>query len=176
MARYLELETDRLRLRLWRESDVDPFRAFCRDRKSESVYGADAQRVDVCRRMALFVGHWHLRGFGPWALDDKATSRFAGYCGLWFPEGWDDIEIGYGIAPEFRGQGCAAEAARCVPEYGYRRKGLKRLVSSINPDNKASRRVAEKLGALLGENSSSTTSLSSSTCIPITDSSPSKEK
>ena len=143
-----ELETERLRLRFWRESDVDPLLAFYRDPQSAAVYGEDVKRSDVWRRMALAIGHWQLRGFGPWVLEDKATNKHAGLGGLWFPDGWGDIEVGYGITPEFRGQGYAVEAARCVRDYGYREKGLKRLVSYIDPENKASLRVAEKLGAV----------------------------
>jgi RimJ/RimL family protein N-acetyltransferase len=145
---YPELETERLRLRHWRESDVDPFLAFYRDPQSAAIYGTDITHSDVWRRVALVIGHWQLRGFGPWALEDKATGKFAGHGGLWFPDGWGDVEVGYGISPEFRGRGYAAEAARRVRDYGYREKGLKRLVSYIEPENKASLRVAEKLGAV----------------------------
>lgn len=142
-----ELITERLRLRFWRESDVDPFHAFYRDPQSAAVYGADAQRSDVWRRVALFIGHWQLRGFGPWAIEDRASGKFAGSCGLWFPDGWGDPEVGWGIMPEFRGRGYAVEAASRARDYGYREKGLPRLVSYIDPSNTASRRVAEKLGA-----------------------------
>jgi RimJ/RimL family protein N-acetyltransferase len=143
-----ELETERLRLRFWRENDVGPLLAFYRDPQSAVVFGEGVKRSDVWRRTALFVGHWELRGFGPWALEDKRTGNFAGFCGLWFPEGWDDIEIGYGIAPEFRRLGYAVEAAKRVRDHGYRDKGFKRLVSYISPENKPSLRVAEKLGAV----------------------------
>jgi RimJ/RimL family protein N-acetyltransferase len=148
MARLPELETERMRLRHWRESDVDPILAFYRDPGSAAVYGADIQRSDVWRRMALAIGHWHLRGFGPWVLEDKATGKVAGHGGLWFPDGWDDVEVGYGIMPEFRRQGYAAEVARRVRDYGYRDRGFTRLVSYIDPANTASRKVAEKLGAV----------------------------
>jgi RimJ/RimL family protein N-acetyltransferase len=147
MASFPELETERLRLRHWRESDVDPLHAFYRDPLSASVYGEDVKRSDVWRRIALHIGHWQLRGFGAWAIEDKATGRFAGHGGLWFPEGWDDVEVGYGIAPEFRRRGYAVELAKRVRDYGYRNAGLKRLVSYIDPGNTASIKVAEKLGA-----------------------------
>lgn len=144
-----EITTERLVFRDWRESDVDPFLAFYRDPQSAVVYdSADAKRSDVWRRVGLIIGHWQLRGFGVWALEDRQSHRFAGYSGLWYPDDWDDIEIGWGIAPEFRGQGYAAEAAARVRHYGYRERSLKRLVSYIEPQNKASRRVAEKLGAV----------------------------
>lgn len=143
-----ELTTERLRLRAWRESDVGPFHDFYRDAQSQVVYGSDVKRSDVWRRIALFIGHWQLRFYGPWALEDRKSGKFAGFCGLWFPDGWDDPEVGWGIAPEFRGRGYAGEAAARARDYGYGDIGLPRLVSYINPSNKASIRVAEKLGAV----------------------------
>lgn len=142
-----ELETERLRLRQWREADVDRLFAFYSDAQSQAVYGGDVSRSDVWRRIALIIGHFQIRGFGLYALEDKASRELAGYAGLWFPEGWDDVEIGYGIAPQFRRLGLATEAARRVRDHGFRELGLARLVSYINPINVASIRVAEKLGA-----------------------------
>lgn len=143
-----ELTTTRLRFRFWRDSDVDPFYDFYRDPRSQAVYGADVERSDVWRRVALFIGHWHLRGYGPWALEERASGKFVGYCGPWFPDGWGDPEIGWGIMPEFRGRGYAGEAGKRARDYGYRDVGLPRLVSYIDPGNSASLRVAEKLGAV----------------------------
>jgi len=142
-----ELETERLRLRQWREIDVDPLYAFYRDPQSQAIYGSDISRSDVWRRIALIVGHFQIRGFGLYALEDKESLELAGYAGLWFPDGWDDIEVGYGIAPKFRGRGYATEAARRVRDHGFGKLGLPSLVSYINPTNVTSIRVAEKLGA-----------------------------
>lgn len=145
---FPEFETERLRLRQWRESDVDPFLDFYRDPQSAAVYGSgDVTRSDVWRRVGLFIGHWTLRGYGPWALEDRATGKFAGHSGLWFPDGWGDPEIGWGIMAEFRGRGFAREAAERARQHGYHTLKLQRLVSYINPSNTASQRVAEKLGA-----------------------------
>ena len=142
----LELETERLRLRQWREDDVGPLLAFYTDPVSESIYGTGIARADIWRRIALYFGHFHLRGFGPWALEEKSSKSFVGHGGLWFPEGWGDVEVGYGIAPEHRRKGYAAEAARCARDYGYQ-IGIPRLVSYIQPTNAASIAVATRLGA-----------------------------
>lgn len=145
---YPEFETERLRLRHWRESDVDPFLDFYRDPQSVAVYDSgDIKRSDVWRRVGLFIGHWQLRGYGPWAIEERASGKFVGHGGLWFPDGWNDPEIGWGIMPEFRGKGFAVEAAQRAREHGYRTLKLARLVSYIDPSNTASLRVAEKLGA-----------------------------
>jgi RimJ/RimL family protein N-acetyltransferase len=142
----LELETERLRLRQWREDDVGPLLAFYNDPVSESIYGVGATRADIWRRIALFFGHYQLRGFGLWALEEKGSKSFVGYGGLWFPEGWDDVEVGYGIAPEHRRKGYAAETASRARDYGYE-TGIARLVSYIQPTNAASIAVATHLGA-----------------------------
>jgi hypothetical protein len=45
--------------------------------------------------MALFIGHWQLRGYGWWAVEDRRTGDFLGRIGLYNPEGWPGIEIGW---------------------------------------------------------------------------------
>jgi len=142
----VELETERLRLRQWREDDVGPLFAFYTDPVSEGIYGAGVTREEVWRRIAMRIGHFHLRGYGLWAVEEKASKSFAGYAGLHYPLGWDDVEVGYGIAPEHRRKGYAAEAAIRARDYGYE-IGIPRLVSYIQPTNAASIAVATRLGA-----------------------------
>jgi RimJ/RimL family protein N-acetyltransferase len=141
------LETKRLILREWRESDLDALCEFHADPLTTSVYRVSFSRMEVWRRAATWLGHWHLRGYGIWAVEDKETAAYAGQCGLWYPEGWGDVEIGYGIQPKFRELGIAVEAATRVRDYGYMELKLNRLVSYIQPSNTNSIRVAEKLGA-----------------------------
>jgi RimJ/RimL family protein N-acetyltransferase len=142
----VELETERLRLRAWREADVEPLYAFYSDPVSESIYGPVGSRGDVWRNVAKCIGHFHLRGYGLWALEEKTTGSFAGYAGLWFPQGWGDVEVGYGLAAEHRGKGFATEAAACARDYGYK-IGFERLVSYVLPTNEASQRVVQRLHA-----------------------------
>jgi RimJ/RimL family protein N-acetyltransferase len=99
--------------------------------------------------MALQIGHWALRGFGNWALEEKCSGRWVGYSGLWFPHGWPEPELGWSLAVHAHGQGYATEAARCVRAYAYGQLGLKTLVSYIVPSNLASQRVAARLDAKL---------------------------
>jgi RimJ/RimL family protein N-acetyltransferase len=143
----VEHESERLRLRQWRESDVAALHAFYCDPLSVQIYGGPVSLDDAWRRIALILGHFEIRGYGLWALEEKSGGAFVGFGGLWFPHGWSDVEVGYGIAPEHRGKGFATEAAAAARDYGYGRLGLDRVVSYIQPDNRASIRVAEKLGA-----------------------------
>jgi RimJ/RimL family protein N-acetyltransferase len=143
------LETERLTLRGWREEDLAPFYAFCSDATTERFLGGPGNAGDAWRRMASQVGHWVMRGYGSWALEERASGRWVGYCGLWNPHGWPDREVMWGLAAGGRGRGYATEAARCARDYAYRQLGWATLVSCIVPDNVASRRVAERLGATL---------------------------
>jgi RimJ/RimL family protein N-acetyltransferase len=55
-------------------------------------------------------------------------------------------EIGWTLAAEYRGQGYATEAARALIDYGFHSLGLHRVHADTNGDNRASRRVMERLG------------------------------
>jgi RimJ/RimL family protein N-acetyltransferase len=88
-------------------------------------------------------------GFGLWAVVHKPDRRVIGFCGLTrFDDidGRPEIEIGYRLARAFWGRGLATEAARAARDYAFGVLVLPRLVSLIDPGNRASLRVAEKNG------------------------------
>ena len=143
-----EPESANLRLRQWREGDVEGLFKLHENEISEETQMPRFDREEIWRRIASFIGHWELRGFGPWALEEKQSRSFVGFCGLWFPSGWQDIEIGYAVTPQHRRKGYATEAALHTKQYGYGEKAIPRLVSYIRPDNVASQGVAAKLGAV----------------------------
>jgi ribosomal-protein-alanine N-acetyltransferase len=139
-------ETERLRFRQFTEGDVEGYYEFFADPVTQMIYPL-MNRGLVWREIAKILGHWKIRGFGQWALEDKASGRFVGFTGLWFPGDFDDVEVGYGLHPAFRGRGYALEAARRALDYGYSEHNFQRIVSYIQPINQLSIRVAEKLGA-----------------------------
>jgi len=141
------LETERLVMRGWRESDFEPFAAIYTDPEQARFIGGVHTRDDAWRRMAAYLGHWVLRGFGHWVLEDKASGGFVGWSGLWCPEGFPEREISWTLMPVMRGRGLAQEAARRARAYAYETLGWDSAISLINRDNAASIRVAERLGA-----------------------------
>lgn len=147
MTMPVEFTTARLKLRQWREDDVDALLGFYADPLSAQVFGAGVERHDVWRRIATFLGHWQLRGFGLWALEERQSGDFVGYSGLWYPSEFADVEVGWGLVARHRGKGYAQEAAWRALRYGYGEIGLERLVSYVKPDNPDSIRVADRLGA-----------------------------
>ena len=141
------LETVRLRLRAWREEDLNPYAAFVADESMTRFVGGTGNRQNAWRRMAMLLGHWSLRGYGPWAVEEKASGRWVGYSGLWNPEGWPEPEVMWGLAADSHGRGYATEAARRGREFAYREFGWTTLTSFIDPRNAPSIRVAQRLGA-----------------------------
>jgi RimJ/RimL family protein N-acetyltransferase len=106
-------------------------------------------REDAWRQMAMFLGHWQLRGFGTWALEERSTGGFVGRAGLHYPEGWPDREVGWALARAFWGRGLAFEAAQAALAHAFIAQGWTRAVSLIDPDNARSIRLAERLGQRL---------------------------
>ena len=146
------LETERLRLRVPQERDLDAFAAMHGDPEVMRYLGATGQPVDrrgAWRILAIMVGHWAFRGYGFFAMEDKATGAFVGRTGLWQPEGWPGLEIAWGLVRERWGEGLATEAAVAVRDHAFGTMNVPRLISLIRPENKASSKVAEKIGARL---------------------------
>jgi RimJ/RimL family protein N-acetyltransferase len=106
--------------------------------------GRPISRDEAWRQIAVFIGHWALRGYGLWAVE--ADGSFIGRVGLWQPEGWPGLEVGWALARPYWGHGYATEAASAATKFAWTRLGASELISLIQPDNHASRRVAERLG------------------------------
>ena len=142
------LETERLILRGWRESDLDGFAALYETPESRFIAGPQS-RDGTWRIMALQIGHWALRGYGSFVLESKQTRSFLGYCGPWNPLGFPEQEIGWGLLPSARGQGYATEAAKRALQFAFETLQWPTAISLIATENSASRRVVERLGAVL---------------------------
>ena len=96
--------------------------------------------------MAFQTGHWVLRGYGNWVVERKLHGVVIGRVGLWNPEGWFGVEVGWKLARHAWGQGYVMEAATAAITWAFDELDCDRLISVINPDNAASIRVAERLG------------------------------
>lgn len=143
-----ELSTERLRLRQLREDDLDAYAALNADPEVMRYIGAGQPRPrdEAWSAMARLLGHWQLRGYGMYAVEERTTGHLIGRLGLHRPEGWPGLEIGWLIARDHWGHGYAPEGARTVLHEAFRRLAVPRIISLIHPANQASIRVAEKLG------------------------------
>jgi len=146
------LETERLILREWRADDFEPFAQFMADEEVMRHLGGRAlSRGDAWRNLARAIGHWHLRGYGTWAVQRKEDGALAGRVGLINPEGWPGLEVGWTLGRPYWGKGYATEAAIASLNYGFTTQKVDRLISVIDPANAASQAVARRIGEKKGE-------------------------
>lgn len=144
------LESERLVLRMFREEDW---------RCMHTHYGnADCTRYTVGRALsegeswrqtATLAGHWLLRGYGPYAVEEKSSGAMIGAVGLWYPVDFPEREIKWALLPEYQGRGYASEAARAVQAMAAEVYPGQPPISFIHRDNLASIRVALSVGATL---------------------------
>lgn len=142
--------TNRLRLRAFRAGDLDAYAAMQANPEVMRylVTGRTATRAEVWRTMASSLGQWALRGYGMWACEKIDGGAFIGSVGVFQPLDWPEPEIAYSLDRPFWGQGFATEAAGAARDWLFEHFPLPRAASFIRPDNHASKRVAERLGAV----------------------------
>jgi len=144
------LETERLILRMWRDDDHGQYAKLCADAEVMRFLGGKTlSAADAWRHMAFMVGHWRLRGYGPWAVEEKSSGILIGRIGFLNPVGWPGFELGWTLASECWGKGYATEGARRALDYAFTRLDKDHVISCIHPDNTPSIRVAERLGEKL---------------------------
>ena len=141
------VETERLRLRPWTERDFPDFARYYSDEDEARYVGGKKTLEEAWRHFALQLGHWQLKGFGYWAVDEKDSDSFVGCAGLWQSPSWPEMELGYWLLKDHRAKGYALEACRRCVAFAQETIGAKSLVSYIDPNNLASIRLAKRLGA-----------------------------
>ena len=146
-----KLETERLLLRKFNEEDFEDYARMCADTEVMRYLGEGKPltRLEAWQQMALIVGHWQLRGYGLWAVEEKSSGELVGRIGFYNPEGWPGFELGWTLAREAWGKGYATEGARRALRYAFNDLGREKVISLIHTDNLASIRVAERLGEKL---------------------------
>ena len=98
--------TTRLRLRRWRDDDLDAYARVCADPEVMRYLGGTPFTRDQSeQQMRAFMEHWSERGFGLWAVDHLDDDQFIGFIGLsthtWFP----GVEVGWRLDRAYWGRG-----------------------------------------------------------------------
>ncbi len=159
----VQLETERLVLRLPRRDDLDAFAELFADLEVVRYTGGITKsRAESAEAIDLMLRHWDEHGIGLFSVVRKEDERVLGRVGflLWDTDTWQhamrqapgprtETEIGWTLAREHWGRGYATEAATAVRELALGKLGLQRVVSLIQRGNDASVRVAVKLGETL---------------------------
>ena len=143
-----KLETRRLILREWRETDADDLYAYAKSDKVGPMCGWKPHK-DILETKEI------LKQFSEqdetWALELKETGRVIGSLGEHktkkekLPLHYD-FELGYALSEEYWGRGLAPEAAARAIKFAFLERDAKALIVSHFPFNFRSKRVIEKLG------------------------------
>src|SRR3954447_22840539 len=90
-----QLTTNRLLLRGFRPDDFELYSEMMADPdvSRHLMDGRPLTRSEARRQLAMFAGHWVLRGYGLWAVEERATGKFLGRIGCLQPEGFPAFEI-----------------------------------------------------------------------------------
>ena len=144
------LETERLILRRWQDSDREPFAEMNADPRVMEFFPDCLTREESDQLIENIESHFDNRGFGLFATELKAESKLVGFIGLHvasFQAHFTPcVEIGWRIAASYWGKGLATEGSREVIRYAFEWLRLENLVSFTVPENVPSRRLMEKLG------------------------------
>lgn len=151
-----ELRTPRLQLRGWRLEDVGPMATINADPRVGAWLGGVRTPPQTQQSIQNWIEHWEERGFGLWAVEERASGAFIGRIGLVYHDDWTasayDAEVGWTLAFDAWGRGYATEGALASLRWGFGAPGLERIISITLPDNRRSRRVMERIGLeLAGE-------------------------
>lgn len=142
------LETPRLILRAPRLADFDLAAAYQASARARFT-GGPVDRNLAWRGFGHMIGHWVLRGYGVFVLQERATGRALGTAGPWFPEGWPEPEIAWTLwDAEAEGKGYATEAALATRTYAYDTLGWTTAISLILDGNDRSAALAARLGCV----------------------------
>lgn len=141
------IETERLILRPPIEADLDGWAELMGDEEAARFIGGVQARAAAWRSLATMAGSWSLKGFGMFSMVEKATGRWVGRTGPWQPEQWPGTEVGWSVVRSAWGKGYAPEAAAASMDWAFDVLGWDEIIHCIDPANRPSQRVAEKLGA-----------------------------
>ncbi len=142
------LETERLILRTFREDDWKDLHKYYSDEVcTRYTIGRALTEGETWRAMAGLIGHWQLRYYGSYALENKTDHKVLGFAGLDYPNDWPEPEIQWALCREYWGKGYASEAVRAVKKMTAQYLPDLSLISLIHPDNVNSINLAKAVGA-----------------------------
>jgi RimJ/RimL family protein N-acetyltransferase len=143
------LKTERLLLRAFNKDDLDPFAEMVGDldvMQRATYDGIPMTESQAWNWLCLMLGHWHMRGYGIWGVEERSSGELVGRIGLQFLDWFEDVELVWMLAKSAWGKGYASEGARAAIKFGLETLDLPRIAAVIHCENQASIRLAERLG------------------------------
>jgi len=150
MSQEFRIETPRLIIRPWKDSDIPEFAKMNQDPEVMEFFPSVLRPEESKSRVEFYKQQLEIHGFGLWAVEIKSTQEFIGFVGLSVPSFeaafMPAVEIGWRIAKKHWNQSYATEAAKFVLHEAFEKFNLKEVVSFTAMPNKKSMRIMEKIG------------------------------
>lgn len=141
------LQTDRL---LLRELNVNDSKSFYELNQNQNVikYTGDTsfENITEAENFLRNYNDYEMNGFGRWAVIEKSSGEFLGWCGLKYVREIDETDIGFRFFEKYWNRGFATESAMTCLKYGFEKLNLKTVVGRAMAENTASIKVLEKIG------------------------------
>lgn len=148
MNEQIITQTERLIIREFQVSDIEAL-AKILAKPEVMQYSLDGvlSHKQTAVKIQSFLDSYQKNGYGKWAVIHRQSGRLIGYCGIVEEiEGKLENELGYRIDSDFWGQGLATEAAKACLDYGFQKFNFDYILGIVEPENKASIRVLDKVG------------------------------
>jgi ribosomal-protein-alanine N-acetyltransferase len=144
----LPLRTARLELRAFTPADLPAAHRIYADPDvmRHVGHGPVAHEAAAAEMLGAYMDHQRAHGFSFWAVIERASGELIGDAGLFRHHGAEEVELGYTLARAWWGRGYATEAARACLDAAFGPLGIEEVTALVEPANRPSRRVLEKLG------------------------------
>jgi RimJ/RimL family protein N-acetyltransferase len=150
MPQAIEIETPRLRMRRWRESDREPFATMNADPAVMEFFESTQSRAASDASINVWQAQFAANGWSNWAVEVRESAEFIGFTGLSVPRRTFSfspcVEVGWRLARMAWGHGYATEAARAALQVAFEQLALPEVVSFTAIANQRSRAVMERIG------------------------------
>ncbi len=141
------IETERLLLRKPELEDIHRWSEMMADAVAAKYIGGIVGAPIAWRILMQVRGAWELTGVSMFSVVEKDRGLWVGRVGPWRPLGWPGDEVGWGLHPDAWGKGYALEAAIASIDYAFNELRWTTVVHCINPENRPSQSLAQRLGS-----------------------------
>lgn len=141
-------ETTRLLIRRFDANDLMNLYAICSDREVMKYVGnSEPLTLDQVKEwLVVTETNYNTKGFGNYAIINKASNALIGYCGLVYSKQIEKIELIYALSKQHWHLGLATEAGKGMIGFGFKVLKLNEIYASIDPENHSSENILVKLG------------------------------
>ena len=141
------LETDRIILRPWKNSDTNDYHKIMNSPLVLKYLPVDHMTLeDIEAKIQSRIEQQNGHSFCLWAMTLKENNKLIGHCGLQYICDTKDIEVGYALSPDQWGKRLATEAAKATLDYGFNTLKVETIFGLVFPENTRSKHVLENIG------------------------------